>query len=152
MVSLQLNMFDQHKSYSSLSSLFCGLYRESIFNCMLTTSMFWKSYDFIGNFGNMMMQTTMRNFERLLLRKFGEKGWKKWKIKKVKWFMPIAKKDMQFHFHAKKNLFAFMLLLTSWPTNWIIWKRKSQNLWNSIMNLIFMYINYFLCIAKNDPQ
>jgi hypothetical protein len=27
------------------------------------------------------------------------------------------KKDMQFHFHAKKNLFAFMLLLTSWPTN-----------------------------------
>ncbi len=46
------------------------------------------------------------------------------KIKKVKWLMPIAKKDMQFHFHAKKNLFAFMLLLTSWPTNWIIWKRN----------------------------
>jgi hypothetical protein len=65
MVSLQLNMFDQHKSYSSLSILFfCGLARESIFNCMVTTSMFWKSYDIIGNFGN-IMQTTMRNFGRL---------------------------------------------------------------------------------------
>jgi hypothetical protein len=65
--------------------------------------------------------------------------------------MPIAKK-YAISFSCQKKIVCIHAFINKLADKLNHVKKKSQNLWNSIMNLFFMYANYFLCIAKSDTQ